>query len=57
MRPFLFRCPITGSYVEELMTCDAAFDERSYVAVVCAACRRLHLVNGQTGKALGEKQA
>ncbi len=32
-------------------------DERGYIAVVCAACRRLHLVNGQTGKALGENQA
>ena len=56
MPPFIYRCPNTGFRVQGL----APDDEESegtddvFVGVTCLACGRLHFVNPNTGKTVGE---
>ena len=50
----MFRCPQTGLEVQTLLHkqgMDAV--ARSYEAVSCPACTRLHFIDKSTGKALG----
>lgn len=51
LRPFLYRCPISGQTVQGAVAGDAP-DKEQYEAVECAACRRFHLVNLKTLKLL-----
>ena len=52
MRPFLFRCPVTGLLVQGTPPTQ---DETQYVVQTCQACGRLHLVNPLTGKLMSEE--
>jgi hypothetical protein len=54
MATFLYHCPNTGLRVQGWIADDPTKrDEDSFEAVTCPACARVHLVNPQTGKALG----
>jgi hypothetical protein len=45
----IFRCPQTGMLVQTLLHKDEA---RTYKAVTCPACTRLHFIDTSTGKPL-----
>ena len=51
----LFRCPASGANVEGRVS-EETFEHgpRTYVAIDCAACGGIHLVNPPTGKTLDE---
>jgi hypothetical protein len=53
-RPVLFRCPETGTNLQHQLDGDPDISENEYEAITCLACRKLHLVNRKTGKALGQ---
>jgi hypothetical protein len=55
-RTVVFRCPITGSSVEILLTPPDRSGEagnRYYKSLSCPSCTRLHYINVKTGKLLG----
>ena len=50
----MFRCPQTGLDVQTLLHGQGkGAVARSYEAVSCPACTRLHFIDKSTGKALG----
>jgi hypothetical protein len=51
---FIYRCPTTGYRVQGFSAEDVSIDTRTYEPVVCAMCKRTHLVNPATGAVLGE---
>ncbi len=53
-RHIVFKCPQTGLNVQHWLA--AALDERvgTHSPVVCKACTKLHFINRETGKLLGE---
>jgi hypothetical protein len=55
MKPFLFRCPITGQMVQAVHPDDETESEAedAFVALECLACSHVHLVNPSTGKVAG----
>jgi hypothetical protein len=56
--PYLFRCPITGSFVHGFLIEEAPSDDpNSYTPVSCLTCGQMHLVNLTTGKTVGEVDA
>ena len=56
MVTFLYRCPNTGQRVRGVADDPAEGDERAakYLPVNCTACGRVHLVNPETGRVLGQ---
>jgi len=54
MPPFVYRCPNTGMNVQGWVADDPTEGEdKTYAAITCTICTRLHLVNPKTGKVLG----
>jgi len=55
MAAFIFRCPATGLNVQGWVADDPSTedDNKTYEAVICTACTKLHFVNPKTGKTLG----
>ena len=54
MAAFIYRCSSTGLNVQGWIADDPTEGEgKTYEAVTCTACTRLHWVNPKTGKALG----
>jgi hypothetical protein len=52
---FLYRCPTTRRNVQGWLADDPTDgDDDAYVAITCKACKRVHMVNPETGKLLGE---
>lgn len=50
---FVYRCPSTNLRVQGWVADDPSErDEKSYKAVICTICARIHLVNPKTGKVL-----
>jgi hypothetical protein len=54
MAPIVFRCPNTGLRLQGWIADDPDADGRIFVAMLCTACKRSHLVNPNTGKTLGD---
>ena len=50
----VFRCPQTGMNVQPLLHKQGNDEARTYEAVTCPACTRLHFIDKSTGKALGQ---
>ena len=53
MTNFLYRCPNTGLHAHAWADGIDDDNDQTYVAVTCAACQRLHLINTETGKLIG----
>jgi hypothetical protein len=56
-RPFLYRCPLTGSQVQGTLEGEPGRTDEGgeqYEAMECVACRRFHFVNVATLKLLSE---
>ena len=52
---FVYRCPSTGKLVQGRTAEDPYENEAdAYESVRCIACRRVHMVNPNTGNVLGE---
>jgi hypothetical protein len=57
MGKLIFRCVQTGMNVQVWLPETASTDRTdSYESVPCPACTRLHLVNKNTGRILGDKE-
>jgi hypothetical protein len=56
MENLIYRCTRTGSNVQVGLTQGSTRDQDSYEAVACLACGRMHFVNKQTGRLLGDKE-
>jgi hypothetical protein len=55
MPTVLYRCPTTGLRVQGRIAGDPTkYDDNTYEAVTCGACRGVHLLNPKTGEILGE---
>ena len=54
--PFLYRCPNTGRMVQGLIAEEVETDSDTFESVECLACTRLHFVNPNTGRVLGEAE-
>ena len=50
----IFRCPQTGMDVQTLLYKQGKDEARTYEAVTCPACTRLHFIDKSTGKTLGQ---
>lgn len=52
----VFQCPRTGVYVQHWMAEEIAPDAPlcTYESVMCRACGRLHFINRDTGRLLGD---
>ena len=50
----IFRCPQTGMDVQTLLYKQGKDEARTYEAITCPACTRLHFIDKSTGKALGQ---
>jgi len=55
MRPFLFRCPVTGLQVQGWASEGKIDDPDAFVTVACTACLQAHFVNAATGRVLGDE--
>jgi hypothetical protein len=57
MGPIIFKCPRTGMNVQHWLTTEPepGHPQSSYETVVCKACSRLHFVNRESGKLLGQR--
>ncbi|MGX4804859.1 hypothetical protein [Bradyrhizobium guangdongense] len=51
-RRIIFKCPQTGMNVQHWLT---EADGNDYQPVTCAACTRVHFINKETGKVMGQK--
>jgi len=56
MPTFLYRCPNTGYRVQGFVAEETSEDSKSYEAITCIACQRVHLINPTTGKVVGEEE-
>ncbi|MGJ4994899.1 hypothetical protein ACQR0Z_10825 [Bradyrhizobium sp. HKCCYLS3077] len=57
MGNLIFKCPRTGMNVQHWLEEPRPGDPTSaYETVVCKACTRLHFINRDTRKLLGEKE-
>lgn len=56
MGNIVFRCPRTGLNVQHWLADEAKPDDHrcTYETVTCKACTRLHFINRETGRLLGE---
>ena len=54
-RHILLKCPSTGMHVKHWLADEPNENPNSYRQIACAACTRIHFVNAETGKLLGEK--
>ena len=54
-RNILLKCPTTGMHVQHWLADEPDAPQHSYRQIACPACARMHFVNSQTGKLLGEK--
>ena len=52
MASLIYRCPFTGSNVQDWVAEDVSSGE-VFVSLACRACMRTHLVNPATGRVLG----
>jgi hypothetical protein len=50
----VYRCPNTGKLVQAWTAEDPYESDDAYESVRCVACRRVHMVNPNTGKVFGE---
>jgi hypothetical protein len=56
-RVTVFRCPTTGLTVQSTLTLEPDPDHPTrYEAIICPACRKVHLVNVTTGQLLSDEQ-
>ena len=53
MVQFIFKCPATGLNVQHLDD-DEDVPKNEFVAVICPACTKMHLINRKTRKLLGQ---
>ena len=53
MANFIYRCPNTGFYAHAWIDGNDNND-RTYLAVTCPACQRVHLINSKSGKLIGD---
>jgi len=57
MGNLIFKCPRTGMNVQHWLEEPRPGDpSSSYDTVICKACTRLHFINRNTRKLLGEKE-
>ncbi len=55
-RHILFKCPQLGMQVQHWLPATSDDEPKeAYRHVVCPACTRLHFINPETGKLLGEQ--
>jgi len=61
MAAFIYRCPSTGYKVQGFIADDPAKDdspaersEGAFRPLTCTVCTRIHLVNPNTGKVIGD---
>ncbi len=54
-RHILLKCPGTGMHVQHWLADEPGQEQNLYRQIACPACTRIHFVNSQTGKLLGEK--
>ena len=52
----IFRCPYTDMDVQTSMSKQEGDGARTYEAVTCAACTRIHFINMATGIVTGENK-
>jgi len=53
MATFIYRCPNTSLNVEGWLADEPPANEgETFDAIICVACRQVHLVNPRTGKVL-----
>jgi hypothetical protein len=56
MEPVLYDCPVTGRKCQTLLEAEEdSANSFVFVALECAACRRIHFVNPSTGQVMGRK--
>jgi hypothetical protein len=57
MRPFVFRCPVTGLNVQAETDSEPPLEGQAnvYEGIACLACRGFHMVNPHTGKMPSEE--
>jgi hypothetical protein len=53
--PITFNCPTTGDLVQHWLDKRDQAQPSDHEMVTCPACARIHFVNRQTGKLLGDK--
>jgi hypothetical protein len=54
-RHILLKCPSTGMHVQHWLGDEPDDSKNSYRQIPCPACTRIHFINPETGKLLGEK--
>ena len=54
-RHILLKCPTTGMHVQHWLAEEPDAAPHSYRQIACPACTRIHFINPETGKLLGEK--
>ncbi len=56
MATFVYRCPTTGRNVQGWLADEPACENanKTYEAVICTACTRVHFINRKTGRAIGD---
>jgi len=56
MAAFIYRCPATGYNVQAFVADDPDRGEaHAFHSVTCTLCARVHLVNPETGKVVGDQ--
>jgi uncharacterized protein YbaR (Trm112 family) len=51
----VFTCPATGGRVHRWLEVNDDALDNQYEVITCPACKRLHFVNGKTGKLFEEE--
>ena len=52
----IFRCPYTGMDVQTSLSKQEGAGARTYEAITCAACTRIHFINLAPGTVTGENK-
>ena len=55
MTKVVFRCPGRGAYVQQWVEEEPGAAGDSFVVVNCPACAKIHLIDRQTHKLLGQR--
>jgi hypothetical protein len=54
MAVFIFTCPGTSMLVQHWLDEDDDVRENEYEGIICPACTKLHFLDRNTGKVLGQ---
>jgi len=54
MAAFIFTCPNTSMVVQHWLNEDDDVRENEYEGIICPACTKLHFLDRNTGKVLGQ---